>query len=242
MHRYNLERVKPSTTESEEEIKRHYRCEIVKLWLGLLLFFVVIIGTLATIIYFCDPNKNVPVATKYMLTSVLNGFPDKNSTDKWREDFKRDDVPVWHYYTLIATFIVSLCVLIAFAFMGCTFDEEERRKQRRCCEDCGGMQGCYCDCMYIDCSGASPRICNCDCKAEKCDCDSDSGPIIAIIVIIIVIVVIFSAIFVVILYACQKCALLYDRVTHMLMSQQEELEGETVVLAVNETWRPTTSV
>ena len=54
----------------------------------------------------------------------------------------------------------------------------------------------------------------------------------------IVVVVIFSAIFVVIMFCIQKVTLLYDRVSDMLQNQQWELEGETVVLGIHESWRP----
>ena len=55
-------------------------------------------------------------------------------------------------------------------------------------------------------------------------------------------VVIISAVFVVIFYAVKKWTLLYDRMTDMLLQQQAELEGDTVVLAMNETWRPVNAV
>ena len=255
MRSYRIERVRESSAESKERIRSRYRVKVFTLWLGTLGFFCGFIGAVASLAYLCDRSeKNIPVALKYMLTSVVSGFPDKNSTTLWMEDFKKPNVAVWPYYTLFATFVSSICILVAFTCIGCTFDETERRRRRPCCEDCcsdAGVCYCYCydPCPHNNCCCLGDDSDDCDCK--DCNCKGGcggggggggGGEAFIIIFLVIAVVVIISAVFVVIFYAVKKWTLLYDRMTDMLLQQQAELEGDTVVLAMNETWRPMNEV
>jgi hypothetical protein len=252
MRDYNIERIKPSTAESEQRIWRRFRLEVAKMWF--LTFFIVgvIIAAVALIAYYSDrSSKNVPVGVKYMLSSVVNGFPDGNSTDVWRAEFKRPDVYVWQYYTLLGCLATSILILVVFALLGCTFDEKERERKGacNCCADCcrGSSNDSMMWCIYCNnVSCPNPGDCSSSDCNSSCDtggCDNEAAIIFVFVVIIIVaIAVLLSAIFVVILYACQKWALLYDRFASMLKAQAAELEGETIVLGLNEHWRPVTQV
>ncbi|CUG91470.1 Hypothetical protein, putative [Bodo saltans] len=260
MYSYNLEQVRPPTTESKERMLSNYRMSVIKVWVMVLLAFAGIVAALAGISYGSDTaDKNIPVAVRCLLTSVVAGFPNSNSTTRWREDFKQPDVAVWPYYTVFGLFLTSVLVLISFACFGSTFQESDRRRTGHCScvDDCcnGATNGLYvwtvpdracCDCTVGSggCNGCGRNSCSGGGGCGGCgDCNvGDAGPIIAVIVLIIVVVVIFSAMVVVALFAIQKCSLLYDRLTAMLASQQSELEGETVVLGIGESWRPNDAV
>ena len=244
LYSYNIERVKPATTESKERIVQRYRCAVLQVWLVTLLVLAFFVDFFAVISYYADTSdKNVPVGMKYMLSSVINGFPDSNSTDVWRAEFKLPQYHVWPYYTLLGVLCTSILILTAFMFVGCTFDEDERKRKGgcNCCNDCcNGINygGCYCydPCPHCDCS-------RCYCGGGGgCNFSGGGGGNLGeaaiILVLVIVVVVIFSAIFVVIMFCIQKVTLLYDRVSDMLQNQQWELEGETVVLGIHESWRP----
>jgi hypothetical protein len=103
--------------------------------------------------------------------------------------------------------------------------------------------GCYCydPCPSCDCGGSGGGSCPApgDCSGG---CGKDLGEAAVILILIIAVIVVLSAVFVVILYCVQKVSLLYDRVSDMLRNQQWELEGETVVLGIHESWRPNDSV
>lgn len=280
MFSYNIERVRPATTESKQRIFRHYQFAIAKLWISVLLIACAVVAAFAGISYGADrSHKRIPVAVKYLLTSVVNGFPTAQNTHDWAENFKQPDVAVWPYYTLFGILISSVLILICFAFMGCSFDEEERRRRGncRCCEDCADCCAAPCgntywNCYYVDCCphhhyyGGSNRAsgtcaccdCNVDCNNGGCSgpcgdckgcsgggggsCDGDAGAIIAVILIILIVAIILSALVVAVIFIIQKGSLLYDRMTDMLDHQQSELEGETVVLGINESWRPINEV
>lgn len=250
MHSYNIERIK-ATGKTEQEIIRQFRVQLIKLWIGTFFMVGVVIAVLAGISYGCDTgDKNVPVACKYMMTSVISGLPSKNATTLWRQEFKLPEYHVWPYYTLFGTLIASILVLILFAMAGCTFDKNERRS-RRCCQDCEGCcQNVYCYC-YDPCPNTACFNCgNCTGCNGGCDCKCSGGgggggggaEALIILALVVVVIVVVSAVFVVIFFALQRSTLLYDRMTHMLLSQQEELEGETIVLGISETWRPTDAV
>merc|ERR1719197_2359302 len=135
MTSYRIERVRPSDrieSASREKIIRHFRIRMALFYGGMLLLLFALIGGIAGIAYGADDSeKNVPVGVKYMLTSVVNGLPPANATTIWREQFKQPNVAVWPYYTLLGSFCAALLILIGFAFVGCSFDETER-KRRSC--------------------------------------------------------------------------------------------------------------
>ena len=253
MHDYNIERIKPSTTESEIRIWRRFRLEVAKMWFATFFVIGVIVAAIALIAYYSDRSeKNVPVGVKYMISSVVNGFPSSNSTAEWRENFKRPDVYVWQYYTLLGCVCTAILILVVFAFLGCTFDESKRERKGvcNCCGDCcrgssSSTNGDIFWCIYCnDVTCPNPSDCNQSCG--NCDlggCDGEGAVIAAfVIVIVVVIAVLLGALFVIILYAAQKWALLYDRFASMIKAQAAELEGETVVLGIYEQWRPMTEV
>ena len=250
MFSYNIERVKPATTESKERILQRYRWSIIRVWAIMFLLLGVLIGFFATISYYADTSeKNVPVAMKYMLSSVVQGFPNENSTEIWRSQFKLPNYAVWPYYTLLGVLCTSVLILIGFAFMGCTFDENERKRQDccNCCSDaCDGANCYYCYC-YDPCPHCSCGSCDScgNCGSGDCGGGSDckgGGEAVIILVLVIAVIVVLSAVFVVIIFCVKKISLLYDRVSDMLQTQQSELEGETVVLGIYESWRPNDSV
>lgn len=105
-----------------------------------------------------------------------------------------------------------------------------------CCRNCSGCQNFNLNtvcCTTCDCSGDL----DCDCKL-----DGDAAILIVIVVVIVVIAVILSAIVIIVLFAIHKWALFYQEVNRMLINQQQEMEGETMVLGVNERWRPSNAV
>ncbi|CUG91469.1 transmembrane protein, putative [Bodo saltans] len=268
MYSYNLEQVRPPTTESKERMKSNYRVSVIKVWVTVVLAFAGMVAALAGISYGCDTaDKNIPVAVRCLMTSVVGGFPNSNSTAAWREDFKRPDVAVWPYYTVFGLFLTSVLVLISFVCFGSMFEESDRRRTGHC--------NCVDDC----CSGASNgpiyiwtdptyyghhhhfhthnnSSCCDDCGnscgshhggCNGCECSGSGGSndirgVIATIILIIVVTIIVSAIVTLALFAMKKCSLLYDRLTAMLASQHSELEGETVVLGIGESWRPNDAV
>ncbi|CUG91471.1 Hypothetical protein, putative [Bodo saltans] len=280
MYSYNLEQVRPPTTESKERMTSNYRKAVVLVWVVVVVGFTALVAALAGISYGCDTaDKNIPVAVRCLMTSVVGGFPNSNSTAAWREDFKHPDVAVWPYYTVFGLFLASVCICVSFSIIGCTFEENERRRAGhcKCLNDCcnnngtAGNSNCMCCCVSMP-SGGGPSstdpaahnnndgwcsCCNCiidgdGCSGGSCQCGGvgggncdmggDAGPLIAVIVLIIIVVVIFSAIVVAVMFAMQKSSLLYDRLTAMIASQQSELEGETVVLGIGETWRANDAV
>jgi hypothetical protein len=253
MYSYNLEQVRPPTTESKERMLANYRLSVIKVWAMVVLAFAGVVAVLAGISYGCDTaDKNIPVAVRCLLTSVVAGFPNANSTSQWREEFKQPDVAVWPYYSVFGLFLTCVLVLISFVCFGSTFQESDRRRSGHCscCDDCcsGATNGVYvwnvpdrsfCDCTVgsNDCHGCSGHSCG------GGDCNGgDAGGIVATVILMIVAAIIVSAITVVALAAIQKCSLLYDRLSSMLASQQSELEGETVVLGMGESWRPNNAV
>jgi hypothetical protein len=255
MYSYNLEQVRPATTESKERMVANYRLSVIKVWAVVVLAFAGVVAVLAGISYGCDTaDKNIPVAVRCLLTSVVGGFPNANSTTQWREDFKQPDVAVWPYYSVFGLFLTCVLVLISFVCFGSTFQESDRRRSGHCscCDDCcsGATNGLYVwtvpDRACCDCTVGSDGCHGCgggSCGGGGGDCNvGDAGGIVAVIILIVVVIVIFSAIVVVALFAIQKCSLLYDRLTSMLASQQSELEGETVVLGMGESWRPNNAV
>jgi hypothetical protein len=139
MTAYRIERVKSSSiaSESRERIVSHFRMRMAMFYGGMFLILFALIGGVAGIAYGADNSeKNVPVGVKYMMTSVVNGLPPTNATSIWREQFKQPNVPVWPYYTLLGTFVAALMILVGFAIIGCSFDENER-KRRSCSDQCG---------------------------------------------------------------------------------------------------------
>mgnify|MGYP001583458980 FL=1 len=227
-------------------------------WLSILAVLGGVTAFISTIAYGLDTgHKNIPVTMKYMLTSVLHGWPPPDAADAWSAEFKQPDHPVWPYYTLLGAFLTSLMILIAFAAVGCTYDETER-SSRTCCQSCGCSDNgnhclfCYCNdpCPYnVYGGGGSGGSCCCgDCggggRGHDCDCKGSGGggEALIVIAIVVVVVVLVSAIFVVIGYALRKWALFHDRMTDMLLRQQCELEGETVVLGMHESVRPLNEV
>jgi hypothetical protein len=271
MYSYRIERVKEGSiaSESRERIIRHFRIRMLLFYLGMLLILFALIGGIAGIAYAADDDvKNVPVGVKYMMTSVVSGLPPDNATTIWRDQFKQPDTPVWPYYTLLGSFCAAILILVGFALIGCSFDENERPR-RRCSEQCGcngsssgsdpllyTYWGCYSchtpvDCCYCPCDECCDRTCNrncggsgggcgsCDCKGSDC---KGGGEAALILLLVVIVVVLISAIFVIILYTVKKWALFHDRMTDMIHNQASELESETIVLGVDETLRPTTAV
>lgn len=275
MFSYRIERVKSESIRSDtkERISRHFRIRMLLFYLGMLLVLFAFIGGIAGIAYAADDDdKNVPVGVKYMLSSVVNGFPSGNATKNWRNQFKQPDTAVWPYYTLLGTFCAAICVLILFACIGCTFDENERR--RRSCSDqcgCGGRSrsggstgdvyltywGCYncgtpCDACYCPCDECCDNTCNSSTSGGCGGCggcsggggggDCKGGEVLLILILVIIVVVILSAIVVVILYTIKKWTLFHDRMTDMIQNQASELESETIVLGIDENLRPLDAV
>jgi hypothetical protein len=259
MHSYNIERVSTGTdrSDSKQRMMRNYRLQLAKFWLAMLLIIGGTIAVIAGIAYGSDTeDKNVPVAVKYMMSSVISGTPSEGSAAKWREQFKQPDVSVWPYYTLLGCLVASLMILFAFAMIGCTFDPDER-KSRGCCQQCGGGGGSNTNdgwiwCYYggggggDDCTCCSGGGGNCDCGSGGCsggDCKCDGGgEAIVIIAVVVIVIILVSAIFVIIAFSIKKWALFHDRVTDMLYNQAAELEKETIVLGVDERLRPTDMV
>ena len=245
LYSYNIERVRPSTVESTQRILRRYRLKVAQVWLSVLLMLTGVVALIATIAYYADRSeKNIPVGVKWALSSVVSGFPSTNSTSLWREEFKSPDHFVWPYYTLLGMFTASVIILSLFGLYGCSFNENERRTNCTCCQDC--CNGCGVVYIYDPCptcnTCGSP---SCDCKScDRCPSGGGGGDndamvvVLLVVVLVIVVIVIFSALVVVIAFCIQRMSVLYDRLGSMLRHQQYELEGETVVLGMNESWRP----
>lgn len=263
-HSYQLQEVRPQTEVTRATLERAYRLAVLKLWLLVIFGFGGLSMLIGGIGYGADTSeKNIPVVVKCLLTSVISGFPNSNSTSEWRENFKQPDVPVWPYYALLGILVTSLVVLIAFLFSGCSFDENDRRRQGhcRCCDDCcshdsGFVWMCYdpcptthfhhhndsncCDCA-VGSSGCHGSCGDCNTNGSGGDCGGgggDLGAAVAIILLVIIAVVIFSAIFVIVIATVQRCSLLYDRMTDMVRHQQLELMETVVVLGMHESWKP----
>ena len=263
-HSYNMQEVRSPSDVTRERVERAYRIAVLKMWLLVIFGFGGLSMLVGGIGYGADTSeKNVPVFVKCLLTSVISGFPNSNSTTEWRESFKQPDVPVWPYYALLGILVTSIVVLIAFLFSGCSFDENDRRRQGhcRCCDDCcshdsGFVWMCYdpcptthfhhhhdsncCDCA-VGSSGCHGSCGDCNTSSSG-DCGGggggDIGAAIAIVILVIVALIIFSAIFVIVIAMVQRCSLLYDRMTDMIRNQQLELVEDVVVLGMYETWRP----
>ena len=267
MFRYRMERVRPDSTQTKQEVVTQYRRKVAFLWLSLFSILGGLTAAIAMIAYGSDMSrKNIPVAVKFMLTSVIHGWPPPDAAQVWRRDFKAADTFVWQYYALLGGLVTSILVLLAFTCVGCTFDEQER-SNRTCCQSCGCADNnnnawlwCYCydPCPYTYRSSSGRGNCYCgncgNCSGGGCgncsggcggcsggDCKG-GGEALIVIVLIVIVIVLVSAIFVVIGYALRKWALFHDRMTDMLHWQQCELEGETVVLGMHESVRPLNEV
>jgi hypothetical protein len=181
MTSYHIERVKDGTiaSESRDKIVNHFRCRMVMFYLAMLLILAALIGGIAGIAYGADDDdKNVPVGVKYMMTSVVSGLPPDNATTIWREQFKQPHVAVWPYYTLLGTLCAAIIILIAFACIGCTFNEDERPR-RKCSDQCGcGGSGNSGSDMWIysywGCYNCNTPMDSCYCPCDKC-CDDCCG-------------------------------------------------------------------
>jgi hypothetical protein len=238
-----------NVAELQKRFKVEYRKEIGMLWTKMLLVAGLVLALTATLLYLCDTSeKNIPVASKYCLQSVINGFESTaNATDQWRRDFKRPDVRVWPYYVSFGLFLDSLALLLFFMFAGCTFDETEHRHRvgscnrfwDGCCEGCcRGNCYCYDPCpgggCNCDCCDSGPGHCNCsgnDCKGGG----GDLGAVLIVLLVIIVAIVIFSAVVVAIGYAIRKMNVLYDRYAQRVLDHCKESVGELVVIGRDET-------
>lgn len=249
---YKIERLHPASAETTSRITKWFRYQIAKLWFSLFIVMGAIVTALALISWAADRNnKNVPVGMKYVLSSVVNGFPDRNSTSAWKEEFMSPDKWTWQYYTLLAVFLSSLVILLLFSLFGCSFDKNDK-ELTRC--DCSSNLYCSCyspcpttlDCGNCDCCGHDCGQSCGGCSAPSCNTGGDDAAplllILLIIIVIIVVIVIFSAVFIVIVFAGQKMSVLYTQMAKMIRCQAQELEGETEVLDVNELWRPLNQV
>ena len=229
MYSYKIERVNTGKEETPTKaaIRRKYRCKLALFWLVLLLVIGGTIAGLSGIYYAIDNgNKNIPVAVKALLTSVVSGFPHSNSTDAWRDEFRRPGVAVWPYYTLLGAFTGALIVLTIFACRGCSFDENDQKKKKKVSK-----------CDTCSCSGSD--------AASKCDTDRNcegGGQALGYIIAAIIPIVLISAIVVIILYAVKKCAVFHDQFAIASKTIAEELENETIVLGMTESIRPSDAV
>ena len=230
LSRYNIERVQGDSVATKPEIVAQYRAKVAILFLSLFFTIGGCTTAVALIAYGFDAaSKNIPVAVKFMLTSVIHGWPASDAAKQWRREFRSAAVPVWPYYTLLGGIVTAIVILIMFAVAGCTVDENKGS-----CRDClkswspGGGSGH---------SGSGDYCCSCNCKCNL-KCGGDLGEAAIFLVLIIIIVVLLSAIFVIIAFAVRKWALFHDRMTDMLRTQQGEMEGETVVLGMGEQVRP----
>jgi hypothetical protein len=198
------------------------------------------IAAIAGIAYAADTSdKDIPVAVKFMLTGVFSGWPPSNATDVWREQFKQPNVAVWPYYCLLGALCASIIILVTFACLGCTFDENERDRRpcnQHCGQDCAFCDStCRTDIIYCPGSGGG----DCDCKGHGA---KDCGELLLMLVLLLIVIILVSALATVIGYAASKGALFHDRMTEMMEYQAQELESETIVLGVDETLRPTDAV
>eukprot|EP00760_Papus_ankaliazontas_P010490 PhM_4_TR1429/c0_g1_i2/m.66708 len=165
------------TTVSINESQLHhtrslYYHEIAKFWLFLLFLVGGTIAAFAGFSYLVDrSHKNVPVGMKYALTSIAYGHPKGgNATAVWEEEFKRPNVSVWPYYTLLGVVCLSILVLTVPGCVG--LDDREysqtvgakdrtpvysyrHRGRGYCCRET--------QCLYINCNA-----CYCDCDVCWC--------------------------------------------------------------------------
>jgi hypothetical protein len=223
---------------------RTYRIRVLKVWFTALLFLAACVGVLSTISYFSDKaEKNIPVGMKYLMIGAISGFPGGNETSTWRQQFKEPNYAVWPYYMLFGIFVASVVILMSFTFVGCSFDEKDRlrRSHCACCNDCWCYTGPFPVCDCCNCQTSTNCI-GCSGTAQSVKCDGNGGEVMAILVLVVAVIIILSAVFVVILFCVQRCSLLYDRLTDMIRNQQYELEEETVVLGLFESWHPNDAV
>jgi flagellar basal body-associated protein FliL len=140
--KYNIERVRSdANTITEAEVRRRYNKKVAWMWVGIVVALAALIAAIAGIAYGCDTSKkNVPVAMKYLMTSVASGMPPKNATAIWEAEFKEPQYHVWPYYSLLSAVVVSLMILIAAPIYSCRFEEKDR-SSRSCGDQC-----CTCTC------------------------------------------------------------------------------------------------
>jgi hypothetical protein len=244
-------RVKTNAQEESDRrrMQSRYRLLLLRLWVIMLIVLGASISLMTVLLYYADDqHKNIPVAARYVLTSVAHGFPDENNTAIWREEYKSPEVKVWPYYTLFAVFLISIIVLLLFCFCGCTFDERERGKRCQVCNNCAGSCSNNCNCyIYYPCpnsgSCGSGGGC-CDCNVPDLNCgncgggNGEAGAVIGVVVLMLVILlivaVLISALFVVIAFAIHRSGRLYDRLSLRAEYEAEEEWGIREVLGRDE--------
>jgi hypothetical protein len=173
MYNYRIERVAPDNFQSADQVKSAVRRKIALLWLGISAFVAAAVSVIAAIAWAADQSdKNIPVAVKALLTSVAYGFPNSNSTQEWRDEFKLPSVHVAQFYGLFGAFVVACAILLLSL---CTRTEAHQRSQEESaaccgCGCCGAVAFCESQCE----PGGACEDCN-DSKCSGCDLFSCCG-------------------------------------------------------------------
>lgn len=252
MYSYQMETIGDVDVDTTERMQSNYRRRIAVMWLSILLFIFTVTAFVAVVAWALDPEKNVPIACKFMMTSVVSGVPNSDTTAEWREDFKRPDTRVWPYYTLLGCFICAIVCIILFLIFPVDDDKRKRRSHDTCgqiyCVDAGCCMTwdapCSCgDSGGVCCSGGCDEGCDGgDTEGCGCGCWEWSCEFTIVIVILVIIAVLVGGVFVVIVWAIRKGAQHHDQFWRMLRSQGEELAGATIVLGKGELMRPQDAV
>eukprot|EP00760_Papus_ankaliazontas_P014488 PhM_4_TR16087/c1_g1_i3/m.38402 len=137
--------------DSRRRARTIYAFGVLKLWLFLVCVIGGSVAAFSGFSYAVDhAHKRVPVGVKYALSSVVEGFPSSNSTSEWEAEFKRPEVRVWPYYTVLGLLCTSVLILTVPQIFGLDHRVREHR-HREPCHACDGLCcrnnniHCYCD-------------------------------------------------------------------------------------------------
>ena len=173
-------RVVTVTYEHKSKTQYTYTTAMLEVWLGIILTCLAVIAGFGGFSYLVDTSqKNVPVAMKYAMSSVLHGLPNQTEINAWRDGYRGAD-HVWPYYTLLGVLCGSVFSLIVLHVIGVddrSPGQQSQKKRTRHCTCCdetsstsySGNYYYYGNPYYGGYYGGQP-YCH-SCNGCYCDCD-----------------------------------------------------------------------
>lgn len=136
--------------------------------------FALLMGIVSLWATFCwgvdQEGKNIPIAFRWISSSVVAGPPTNDAVEVWRADFKRKDTPTWPSYggfgLLLTAITVTIAALVEQLYEGqhCCCESNNGRdltprhlqtRNDNCCATCDeGTRGCWIGC-YVCTHGPS---------------------------------------------------------------------------------------
>ena len=148
-------RVATVTYEHKGRTQYTYTAAMLKVWLTIILTSLAVIAAFAGFSYLVDTSqKNVPVAMKYAMSSVLHGLPNQTDINNWRDGYRGTE-HVWPYYTLLGILCGSIFSLIVLHCIGvddrpqCRQSHRKRDRVCSCCDESTNQSTYYGNTYYV---------------------------------------------------------------------------------------------